>query len=53
VTILSGSYAKHLPAKYMNMFLSQVILRGVTLEPRVDQLVKAMVALADSTIMMQ
>jgi hypothetical protein len=35
------------------MFVSQVILSGITLEPHVDQLVKTTVALADSTMMMQ
>ena len=35
------------------MFVSQVILGGITLEPRVDQLVETMVALVDSTMMMQ
>jgi hypothetical protein len=33
------------------MFVSQVILSGITLEPRVDQLVKTTVALADSNMM--
>jgi len=36
-----------------NIFVSQVILRGITLEPRVDQLAKTTVALADSDMMMQ
>jgi hypothetical protein len=35
------------------MVLSQVILCRITLEPRVDQLVKIKVALADSNMMMQ
>jgi hypothetical protein len=35
------------------MVISQVILTGITLEPRVDQLVKTTVALADSTMMTQ
>jgi hypothetical protein len=35
------------------MFVSQVILSRITLEPHVDQLVKTTVALADSTMMMQ
>jgi hypothetical protein len=35
------------------MFVSQVILIGITLEPCVDQLVKTMVAQADTTMMMQ
>jgi hypothetical protein len=45
--------AKHLPAKYGNMVISQVILSGITLEPRVDQLVTIKVALADSDMMTQ
>jgi hypothetical protein len=45
--------AKHLPAKYVNMFVSQVILSGITLEPRVDQLVTIKIALADSSMMTQ
>jgi hypothetical protein len=47
------AYAKHLSAKYVNMFVSQVVLSGTTLEPRVDQLVTATVALADSGMMTQ
>jgi hypothetical protein len=47
------AYAKHLPAKYVNMFVSQVILSGITLEPHVDQLVTIKVALADSNMMTQ
>jgi len=47
------SYAKHLPAKYVNMIVRQEILSGITLGPRVDQLVETIVALADSTMMMQ
>jgi hypothetical protein len=39
--------------EYMNIFVSQVILSGITLEPRVDQLLKTTVALADSTMMTQ
>jgi len=39
--------------RYVNMFVSQVILSGITLEPCVDQSVKTTVALADSTMMMQ
>jgi hypothetical protein len=39
--------------EYVNMVISQVILSGITLEPRVNQLVKTMVILADSTMMMQ
>jgi len=35
------------------MVVSQVILSGITLEPRVDQLVTIKVALADSLMMMQ
>jgi hypothetical protein len=35
------------------MFVSQVILSGITLEPRVDQLVTIKVALADSNMMTQ
>ena len=35
------------------MFVSQVILSGITLEPRVDQLVATTVTLADSNMMMQ
>jgi len=35
------------------MVVSQVNLSGFTVEPCVDQLVKATVALADSTMMMQ
>jgi hypothetical protein len=45
--------AKHLPSKYVNMFVSQVILSGITLEPWVDQLVVALAALADSNMMTQ
>jgi len=37
----------------MNMFVSQAVLSGITLEPRIDQLVKTTVALADSTMMTQ
>ena len=37
----------------MNMAVSQVILRGITLEPHGDQLVKTTVALADSNMMTQ
>ena len=47
------SYAKHLPAQYVNMIVSQVILSGITLGPRVDQSVETVIALADSTMMMQ
>jgi hypothetical protein len=47
------AHAKHLSAKYVNMFVSQVVLSGITLEPRVDQLVTIKVALADSNVMMQ
>jgi len=39
--------------KYVNMFVSEVILNGITLEPRIDQLVKTTVTLAASTLMMQ
>ena len=39
--------------EYVNMFVSQVNLSGFILEPRVDQLVQATVALAESTMMMQ
>jgi hypothetical protein len=39
--------------EYVNMSVSQVILSGITLEPRVDQLVETTVALADSIMMMQ
>jgi hypothetical protein len=35
------------------MFVSQVILSGITLEPRVDQLLMIKVALADSNMMTQ
>jgi hypothetical protein len=35
------------------MVVSQVILSGITLEPRVDQLVVALAALADSNMMTQ
>jgi hypothetical protein len=35
------------------MFVSQDVLSGITLEPRVDQLVKIPVALPHSTMMMQ
>jgi hypothetical protein len=35
------------------MVVSQVILSGIILEPRVDQLVRATVALADSLMMTQ
>ena len=35
------------------MCVSQVILSGITLESRVDQLVRTMITLADSTVMMQ
>jgi len=35
------------------MFVSQVIISGITLEPHVDQLVMTKVALADSTMMTQ
>jgi hypothetical protein len=35
------------------MFVSQVILSGITLEPSVEQLVTIKVALADSNMMMQ
>jgi hypothetical protein len=31
------AYAKHLPGDYVNMFVSQEVLSGITLEPRVDQ----------------
>ena len=44
------AYAKHLLAQYVNMFVSQVILSGITLEPRVDQLAMIKVTLADSKI---
>jgi hypothetical protein len=37
----------------VNMVVSQVIISGITLEPRVDQLVKTTVALADSSMKMQ
>jgi hypothetical protein len=39
--------------RYVNMFVSQVILSGITLEPRVDQLVTTKVTLADSNMMTQ
>ena len=39
--------------EYLNMVVSQVILSGILHQPRVDQLVKTMVALADSTMMME
>jgi hypothetical protein len=39
--------------EYVNLFGSQVILSGITLEPRVDQLVTMTVALADSNMMIQ
>jgi len=39
--------------QYVNMFVSEVILSGITLPLHVDQLVTIMVALADSTMMMQ
>jgi hypothetical protein len=39
--------------EYVNMFVSQVILSGITLEPHVDQTVITTVALAESTMMMQ
>jgi hypothetical protein len=35
------------------MVVTQVILSGITLEPRVDQLVMATAALADSLMMTQ
>jgi hypothetical protein len=35
------------------MFVSQVIVSGITLELHVDQLVTIIVALVDSTMMMQ
>ena len=47
------SYAKHLLAKYVIMVVSQVILSRITLEPRVDLLVKIKVALAESNMMTQ
>jgi hypothetical protein len=46
-------HAKHLPTKNVNMVVSQVILSGITLEPRVDQLVRATATLADSFMMTQ
>jgi hypothetical protein len=39
--------------EYVNMFVSQVIHSGITLEPCVNQLVKTTVALVDSPIMIQ
>jgi len=38
---------------YVNMVVSQVILSGITLEPRVDLLVMLTVALAESVKMTQ
>ena len=38
---------------YVNMVVSQVIFSGITLEPRVDQLVMTTVALAESIMMTQ
>ena len=35
------------------MFVSQVILSGITLQPHVDRLVMSQLALADSNVMMQ
>jgi len=35
------------------MLVGQAVLSGITYEPRVDQLVKTTVALADSDMMMQ
>jgi hypothetical protein len=46
-------YAKHLLAKYVNMFVSHVGLRGFLHEPRVDQLVETTVSLADSGMITQ
>ena len=39
--------------EYENMFVSQVILSGIQLEPHVDQLVATTVTLADLHMMMQ
>jgi len=39
--------------KYVNMCVSKVVLSGITLGPRIDQLVRTKVTLADSTMMMQ
>jgi hypothetical protein len=39
--------------KYVNMFVSQVTHSGITLEPRVNQLVVTTVTLADSNMMTQ
>ena len=35
------------------MFVSKVILRGITIEPRVNQLVTSHLVLSDSNMMMQ
>jgi hypothetical protein len=46
--------ARKTPAcNYVNMFVSQVVLSGVTLEPRVDQLAMIKITLADSDMMTQ
>jgi len=38
-------------SKYVNMVVSQVVLSGITLQPRIDSLVTATVTLADSNMM--
>jgi hypothetical protein len=52
VTIGQDSYAKHLSVNNI-MFVSQLMISGITIGLHIDQLVTSMLALADSNIMMQ
>jgi hypothetical protein len=52
-TMFGQPCAKHLLVYYVIMVVSPANLSGLTLEPRVDQLVTTTVVLADSTIMTQ
>jgi hypothetical protein len=53
VTIITKLICKTPTCDYVNMFVSQVVLSGITLEPHVDQLVTRTLALADSNMKMQ